>query len=345
MHAAHDARASGGVLEEGTDAVDGDEAARSDRGAGADDPARAARDGGGRVRHRVLERRQPDPRALGPARRRARRARRARRRDRARCAARCSPRVSCSAAPARSSASRWRIRWSRWSAGTPRASRFARSTSTSTAPCCWVGASSRSPRRFCSRSCRGCRRHTRPPDSASPAAACGSRRARTVACACSRRRRSRARSCCSRAPACCSRRSSRRRSAKTGYANSSHVLAIDIPAAALGVPLKNGIGFFTRGDAAHQRAARRRVCQHRHRRAVARRGRVRQRDAIYRRGLHARRRRRASDRPRAHRRTSLLRHARHRGSRGTRVHRQTSATRWRSSARAWPSACFRTARR
>jgi predicted permease len=34
-------------------------------------------------------------------------------------------------------------------------------------------------------------------------------------------------------------------SAKTGYANSSQVLAIDIPSAALGVPLKNGIGFFS----------------------------------------------------------------------------------------------------
>jgi putative ABC transport system permease protein len=32
--------------------------------------------------------------------------------------------------------------------------------------------------------------------------------------------------------------------AKTGYANMSHVLAIDVPAAALGVPMKNGIGFF-----------------------------------------------------------------------------------------------------
>jgi putative ABC transport system permease protein len=32
--------------------------------------------------------------------------------------------------------------------------------------------------------------------------------------------------------------------AKTGYANMSHVLAIDVPAAALGVPLNNGIGLF-----------------------------------------------------------------------------------------------------
>jgi len=32
--------------------------------------------------------------------------------------------------------------------------------------------------------------------------------------------------------------------AKTGYADMSHVLAIDVPSAALGVPIKNGIGFF-----------------------------------------------------------------------------------------------------
>jgi putative ABC transport system permease protein len=32
--------------------------------------------------------------------------------------------------------------------------------------------------------------------------------------------------------------------AKTGYEDMSHVLAIDVPAAALGVPLKNGVGFF-----------------------------------------------------------------------------------------------------
>src|SRR5207253_4069159 len=32
--------------------------------------------------------------------------------------------------------------------------------------------------------------------------------------------------------------------ARTGYENMSHVLAIDVPAAALGVPLKNGAGFF-----------------------------------------------------------------------------------------------------
>jgi putative ABC transport system permease protein len=32
--------------------------------------------------------------------------------------------------------------------------------------------------------------------------------------------------------------------AKTGYANMSHVLAIDVPAAALGVPMKNGTAFF-----------------------------------------------------------------------------------------------------
>ena len=67
---------------EGQRPADGRDAPRSDRGAGADDPARAARRGRGRVRHCVLERRQPDPRPLGAPRRRAGRARRARRRPR-----------------------------------------------------------------------------------------------------------------------------------------------------------------------------------------------------------------------------------------------------------------------
>ena len=60
---------------------------------------------GAGVRHRLLERRQPDPRAHRPARRRARYPRGARRRAPGRSAARCSPRACCSAARARSSAS------------------------------------------------------------------------------------------------------------------------------------------------------------------------------------------------------------------------------------------------
>ena len=86
---------------------------------------------GGRVRHRVLERRQPDPGALGAPRRRAGGARRARRRHAARCGARCSPRAWCSAAPAPCSACCWRGRSSRWSPAMPRASRSARSRSPS----------------------------------------------------------------------------------------------------------------------------------------------------------------------------------------------------------------------
>ena len=68
--------------DEGARPADGDEAPRSDRRAGADDPARAARRGRGRVRHCLLERRQPDPRPLGAPRGRAGRAGRARRRQR-----------------------------------------------------------------------------------------------------------------------------------------------------------------------------------------------------------------------------------------------------------------------
>ena len=78
----HDARAPRGVFGEGRRPAERHAAARSDRGAGADDPARAARRRRGRVRHRVLERRQPDPGALGAPRGRAGRARRARRRPR-----------------------------------------------------------------------------------------------------------------------------------------------------------------------------------------------------------------------------------------------------------------------
>ena len=56
--------------------------ARSDRVAGEDRPARAARRVGPGLRHRVLERREPDSRALGAARRRAGDPRRARREHR-----------------------------------------------------------------------------------------------------------------------------------------------------------------------------------------------------------------------------------------------------------------------
>ena len=76
-------------------------AARSDHLAGADGPARAARGIGAGLHHRVLERREPDPRAVGAARRRAGGSRGARRQPLARCAGRCSPKACCSAAPAR----------------------------------------------------------------------------------------------------------------------------------------------------------------------------------------------------------------------------------------------------
>ena len=54
----------------------------------------------------------------------------------ARCGARCWPRACCCAAPARSSASPSRGRWSRSWRAMPRASRCARSTSPSTRACC-----------------------------------------------------------------------------------------------------------------------------------------------------------------------------------------------------------------
>ena len=193
------------------------DAPRSDRGAGADDPARAARRGRGRVRHRVLERRQPDPGALGAPRRRAGRARRARRRLR---------RAPAHAAGREPGALRRRRRAGRgagaaarraWSPATPPASRSARSRSPSMPACSGSAPAWRWPRPCCSPTSRACRRRTRRPASAWRAAASGSRRAPTAACGCSRRRRLRSRSCCSPARACCSPRSSpcRRRAPAT----------------------------------------------------------------------------------------------------------------------------------
>ena len=94
----------------------------------ADGPARAAGRVGARVHHRVLERGQSDPGALGAPGRGARDPGGARRERNGRCGARCSPRACCSAAPGRSSASRSRSRWWRSSPATRRASRCARST-------------------------------------------------------------------------------------------------------------------------------------------------------------------------------------------------------------------------
>ena len=92
-------------------------ASRSDHSAGADDPARAARRRRHRLRHCVLERRQPDPGARQfaakgswPCVRRSARAR-------ARSGGRCSPRAWCSAAPAPCWAWRWRGRSSPSSRG------------------------------------------------------------------------------------------------------------------------------------------------------------------------------------------------------------------------------------
>ena len=68
-------RAPRGLLLESRHAADPDAAARSDHGAGADHPARAPGRRRRRLRHRLLERRQPDPGPLGAARGRAGRSR------------------------------------------------------------------------------------------------------------------------------------------------------------------------------------------------------------------------------------------------------------------------------
>ena len=161
-------------------------AARSDRGAGADDPARAARRRRRRLRHRLLERRQPDPGALGAPRRRAGGARRARRQPR-RAPADAAGREPGALRRRRGArACCWRGRSSPWSRAMPRASRCARSRSPSTPACSGSAPAWRWPRPCCSPTSRGCRRRTRRPASAWRAAASGSRRAPTAACACSR---------------------------------------------------------------------------------------------------------------------------------------------------------------
>ena len=181
-------------------------AARSDRRAGADDPARAARRRRRRVRHRLLERRQPDPGAIGAPRRRARGARGARRRHRraAADAARREPRALRRAA--RCSASL--LAQPFVAAGRramPHASRSARSTSRVDASVLWVGAGAgdgrgrparlRAAAAVDARARRPRPGHRRRPDHAGhqpPAADVRDAR------------RSRSRSCCSPAPACCS---------------------------------------------------------------------------------------------------------------------------------------------
>ena len=82
MHGGRPERASGGVSDAGGFPHRRREPPRSDHLARSDDPAGAARRFGAGVHRRVLERREPDPRALGPPRRRARHSRGAWRRHR-----------------------------------------------------------------------------------------------------------------------------------------------------------------------------------------------------------------------------------------------------------------------
>ncbi len=124
----HSAGAPGGLPAPGRLPHRGDAAARSDHRAGADGAARAAGGVGAGVRHRLLERRQPDSRAIGAARGRAGHPRGARRR-RGRAAADAAGREPAAVrrrggARRRSSRGRW---WRCWRA-TPRASRCGRWT-------------------------------------------------------------------------------------------------------------------------------------------------------------------------------------------------------------------------
>ena len=189
---------------------------------------------GDRVRHRLLERRQPDPGAIGAPRRGAGGARRARRghgRAPAHAAGR-EPGAVRRGGGAR--ASRWRARSWAWSRATPPASRCARSTSRSIRACSGWAPAWRWRRPCCWPSSRACPRRRASSGLGAGERQFGSRRARIAACASSRRRRSRSRSCCSPAPACCWPRSSGCETADTGY-DMRHVLVFDIPASATGV--------------------------------------------------------------------------------------------------------------
>ena len=203
-------------------------APRSDRGAGADDAAPAARRRRHRVRHRLLQRRQPDSGALGAPRRRARGARRARR-EHGRAAADAARREPgalrrgrrarrAARAPARAVVAGFAARFSvRALDVTVDAEPAVGRRGLAMAAAVVLAYVPRLP-------------SAARADRARPGGErrCASRRAPIAACARSRSRRSRSRSCCSPARACWSPRSSRCRRANTGY-DMHQVLAIDVP--------------------------------------------------------------------------------------------------------------------
>ena len=298
------------------------------------------------LRHRVLERRELDPGALGAPRRRARGARRARREPR---------RASADAARRESRALRRRRGAGRAPRAAARRGRGAvcralfrararrgggRAACSGSAPA-WP-----SRRRYCSRTFRGCRRRTRQPGSTLAAAACGSRPARIAGCARSRRCKSRFRSCCSPARAHCSPTLVALQRGETGY-DMRQVLAIDLPTPSTGHRQCGGDGLLPGADAARQRTAGRGPSRARKLRAVA--GRWRSRSGFSSRPM-ATRRADGEENPHARLRWSRpafrrARRADHRRPRLLRRRHTWQRAGRRSSARASRSGCSRTATR
>ena len=185
-HGAMLAGASGGLSAKGRLPDRRGPAARSDHVAGENGLARAA----GRVRfdlrHRLLERRQPDPGAIGAARRRAGHPRGARR-ERRRAASNAAGRKPGAVRRRRDSRRDHRpAHGGQFWRATRRASRCARWISRWMRPCCGWAWAWRSCPRSSSRSCPGCPLPTRRTASACRTAASASPQARTVVCACSR---------------------------------------------------------------------------------------------------------------------------------------------------------------
>ena len=297
---------------------------------------------GAGLHRRLLERRQPDPRALGAARRRAggsRGARRQRRRAAA-DAARGKPGAvrrgrgagaSLIARPMVAVLARYAARFSVRALDV-----------TVDATLLWVGVGLARGRGRAARvraaPAVGRRRRT---GWACRAAACGSRRARTAGCASSRSRRSPRRSCCSPAPACCITTLFALQRQQTGF--SGNVLAVNVPVVSYDAEAGGGRRVLQGSDPAHLGAARRGAGGARHGRAVARSRLLRR--AVHRRGLPEGQRRRGSARAVPHRVAGILLGAGRADRRRPRLQRRRSratARKSSSSARAWRSGCSRT---
>ena len=280
--------------------IDAVEPARPDHLAGANRAARAAGRVGARLRHRLLERREPDPRAIGAPRRGARDPRRARR-ERRRAAPHAARREPAALRRRRDAGRAHRAA----DGGGARALRVAllgaRARPHRRCHACSGSASaSRWPPRCCSRSCRGCRRRTRRAGSACRAAACGSRPARTAACALFAVTQIAASFVLLAGAGMLLTTLFALQRRSTGF-NTRNVLALNVPVVSFARPPEQVAVVLPGGDAPHQPAAGRRARGGRHDRAVARCRRLRSGLPVLGRGLREGERRRGSARAVPHR--------------------------------------------